>query len=308
MINVAFFGTSEYSVPSLQKLIDSENVDIKIVITKKDQKVNRGQKIEESPVAKVARKNNIEVCKPVKLKEDREVIERLKDLDIDYFAVISYGQILSKEILDIPKASINAHASLLPKYRGSSPIQTAILNGDKITGVTTMLMDIGLDTGDILKKVEIPINDVDDEETMFSKLSMLSADLLYDTIVGFNNIIPIKQDEREVLNTRLIKKEDGYIDLSFNSERVFNMVRAYKTWPTCFIEYNNENMKITKVEKVLEEENNNIKNESKIVNDRLSIYKKDLYLKTNDGYIKLINIKLPGKKEIDARSFINGIK
>ena len=308
MINVAFFGTSEYSVPSLQKLIDSEIVDVKIVITKQDQKVNRGQKLEESPVAKVAKSNGIEVCKPTKLKEDREVIDRLKSLNIDYFAVISYGQILSKEILDIPKASINAHASLLPKYRGSSPIQTAILNGDKITGVTTMLMDVGLDTGDILKTTEIPISDEDDEETMFSKLSILSADLLYDTIVDFNNIIPIKQDESKVVNTRLIKKEDGYIDLSLNSERVFNMVRAYKTWPTCFIEYNNENMKITKAEKVLEEENNNIKNESKKLNDRLSIYKKNLYLKSNDGYIKLINVKLPGKKEMDARSFINGIK
>ena len=308
MINVAFFGTSEYSVPSLQKFINSELIGVKIVITKQDQKVNRGQKLEESPVAKVAKSNEIEVCKPAKLKEDREVIDRLKSLNIDYFAVISYGQILSKEILDIPKASINAHASLLPKYRGSSPIQTAILNGDKITGVTTMLMDVGLDTGDILKNIEIPISDEDDEETMFNKLSILSADLLYDTIIDFNNIIPIKQDESKVLNTRLIKKEDGYIDLSLNSERVFNMVRAYKTWPTCFIEYNNENMKITKVEKVLEEENNNIKKESKLLNERLSIYKKNLYLKTNDGYVKIINIKLPGKKEMEARSFINGIK
>ena len=308
MINVAFFGTSEYSVPSLKKLIDSDLIDVKIVVTKQDQKVNRGQKIEESPIAKVARNNNIELCKPVKLKEDREVIERLKRLNIDYFVVISYGQILSKEILDIPKASINAHASLLPKYRGSSPIQTAILNGDKITGVSTMLMDVGLDTGDILKKIEIPINDEDDEETMFSKLSMLSADLLHDTIVDFNNIVPIKQDEDKVTCTKLIKKEDGYIDLSYDSNKVFNMVRAYKTWPTCFIEYNNDNMKITKVEKVLEDDFMNIKNESKILNERLNIYKKDLYLKTKDGYIKIINIKLPGKKEMEARSFINGIK
>ena len=308
MINVAFFGTSEYSVPSLKKLIDSDLIDVKIVVTKQDQKVNRGQKIEESPIAKVARNNNIELCKPAKLKEDREVIERLKRLNIDYFVVISYGQILSKEILDIPKASINAHASLLPKYRGSSPIQTAILNGDKITGVSTMLMDVGLDTGDILKKIEIPINDEDDEETMFSKLSMLSADLLFDTIVDFNNIVPMKQDEDKVTCTKLIKKEDGYIDLSYDSNKVFNMVRAYKTWPTCFIEYNNDNMKITKVEKVLEDDFMNIKNESKILNERLNIYKKDLYLKTKDGYIKIINIKLPGKKEMEARSFINGIK
>ena len=308
MISVAFFGTSEYSVPSLQKLIESNLIDVKVVVTKQDQKVNRGQKIEESPVAKFAKSNNIEVCKPVKLKEDREVIEKLKKLDIDYFAVISYGQILSKEILDIPKASINAHASLLPKYRGSSPIQTAILNGDKTTGVTTMLMDVGLDTGDILKKVEVPINDEDDEETLFSKLSIISADLLHDTIVDFSNIIPIKQDEEKVTYTKLIKKEDGYIDISYDNEKVFNMIRAYKTWPTCFIEYNQDNMKITKAEKVLEEEYNNIKSESKLLNDRLYIYKKNLYIKTKDGFIKLINIKLPGKKEMEARSFINGIK
>ena len=308
MINVAFFGTSEYSVPSLEKLIKSDEVSVKIVVTKQDQKANRGQKLEESPVAKVARENNIEVCKPVKLKEDREVINRLKELKIDYFVVISYGQILSKELLDIPKASINAHASLLPKYRGSSPIQTAILNGDKKTGVTTMLMDVGLDTGDILKVKELDILDEDDEETMFYKLSILSADLLIDTILDFNNIIKIKQDENKVSNTKLIKKEDGYIDLSISSEKVFNMVRAYKTWPTCYIEYNNENMKITKVEKVSIGERDELENESKKLNDRLVIFKKNLYLKTNDGYIKLISIKLPGKKEMDARSFINGIK
>ena len=308
MINVAFFGTSEYSVPSLEKLIKSDEVSVKIVVTKQDQKANRGQKLEESPVAKVARENNIEVCKPVKLKEDREVINRLKELKIDYFVVISYGQILSKELLDIPKASINAHASLLPKYRGSSPIQTAILNGDKKTGVTTMLMDVGLDTGDILKVKELDILDEDDEETMFYKLSILSADLLIDTILDFNNIIKIKQDENKVSNTKLIKKEDGYLDLSISSEKVFNMVRAYKTWPTCYIEYNNENMKITKVEKVNIGECDELENESKKLNDRLVIFKKNLYLKTNDGYIKLISIKLPGKKEMDARSFINGIK
>ena len=308
MINVAFFGTSEYSVPSLEKLIKSDEVSVKIVVTKQDQKANRGQKLEESPVAKVARENNIEVCKPVKLKEDREVINRLKELKIDYFVVISYGQILSKELLDIPKASINAHASLLPKYRGSSPIQTAILNSDKKTGVTTMLMDVGLDTGDILKVKELDILDEDDEETMFYKLSILSADLLIDTILDFNNIIKIKQDENKVSNTKLIKKEDGYLDLSISSEKVFNMVRAYKTWPTCYIKYNNENMKITKVEKVKAGECDGLENESKKLNDRLVIFKKNLYLKTNDGYIKLNNIKLPGKKEMDARSFINGIK
>ena len=214
MINVAFFGTSEYSVPSLEKLINSELIDVKIVVTKQDQKVNRGQKLEESPVAKVARVNNIEVLKPIKLKEDREVIDRLKELNIDYFAVISYGQILSKEILNMPKASINAHASLLPKYRGSSPIQTSILNGDKVTGVTTMLMDVGLDTGDILKKVEVNISDEDDEDTMFNKLSLISADILYDTIIDFDNITRVKQDEDKATKTKLINKEDGYIDLS----------------------------------------------------------------------------------------------
>ena len=290
MINIAFFGTSEYSVPSLEKLINSELIDVKIVVTKQDQKVNRGQKLEESPVAKVARVNNIEVLKPIKLKEDREVIDRLKELNIDYFAVISYGQILSKEILDIPKASINAHASLLPKYRGSSPIQTSILNGDKVTGVTTMLMDVGLDTGDILKKVEVNISDEDDEETMFNKLSLISADILYDTIIDFDNITRVKQDEDKATKTKLINKEDGYIDLSYTSERVFNMVRAYKTWPTCYIEYNNDNMKITKVAKVELEENNK-------------------YILVNENNsIKLVNIKLPGKKEMEARSFINGIK
>lgn len=308
MISVAFFGTSNYSVPSLQKLIDNNKIDVKVVVTKQDQKVNRGQKVEESSVARLAREYNIEVLKPAKIKDDVDVINRLKTLNIDYFITISYGQILSKEILDIPKASINAHASLLPLYRGSSPIQTALLNGDKLTGVTTMIMDVGLDTGDILKTKEVIINDEDDEETMFDKLSIISADLLIDTIIDFDNITPIKQNEEKATKTKLIKKEDGYIDKAYDYEKVFNMVRAFKKWPTCYIEYNNDYMKITKVEKVDKDEFDYIENKSRIINDRLYIYRKNLFLKTQNGFVRIIKLKLPSKKEIDANSFINGIK
>ena len=308
MISVAFFGTSDYSVPSLQKLIDNNKIDVKVVVTKQDKKVNRGQKIEESKIASLAKKNNIEVLKPIKIKEDIDTIKRLKELNVDYFVTISYGQILSKEILDIPKASINAHASLLPKYRGSSPIQYALLNGDKVTGVTTMIMDVGLDTGDILKTKEVIINDEDDEEIMFNKLSIISADLLIDTILDFDNIKPIKQNEDKATKTKLIKKEDAYIDKDYDCDKAFNMVRAFKKWPTCYIEYNNDNMKVTKVERVPEKEYIYIDHESRKLDDRLFIYRKKLFLKTKNGFIQIIKLKLPSKKEIDANSFINGIK
>lgn len=308
MISVVFFGTNKYSVPSLKALIDNKDIDVKLVVTKEDKKVNRGQKIEETDVAKIAKEHNIEVYKPKKIKEDIQTINRLKEVNADYFIVISYGQILSKEILLIPKASINAHGSLLPKYRGASPIQTAILNGEKVTGVTTMLMDEGFDTGDILLKKEININDEDDEETLFNKLSLISADLLIDTIFNFDNIKPIKQDDASATKSKLIDKLDAEIKEEYNSDIVFNMVRAYKTWPTCFINYKDDVMKIIKVEKINDEELNEINNKKENINDRLYICNKKLYLKTNDGFIHILKLKLPGKKEIDDKSFINGLK
>ena len=308
MISVVFFGTNKYSVPSLKALIDNKDIDVKLVVTKEDKKVNRGQKIEETDVAKIAKEHNIEVYKPKRIKEDIQTINRLKEVNADYFIVISYGQILSKEILLIPKTSINAHGSLLPKYRGASPIQTAILNGEKVTGVTTMLMDEGLDTGDILLKKEININDEDDEETLFNKLSLISADLLIDTIFNFDNIKPIKQDDASATKSKLIDKLDAEIKEEYNSDIVFNMVRAYKTWPTCFINYKDDVMKIIKVEKINDEELNEINNKKENINDRLYICNKKLYLKTNDGFIHILKLKLPGKKEIDDKSFINGLK
>ena len=167
-MNIVFMGTPDFSVPTLQKLYDDKNINISYVVTKADSKSSRGQKINYSEVKKKAIELNLPILQPNKIKEDRDVINKLIEAKPDFIIVVAYGQILSKEILDIPKyASINGHASLLPKYRGASPIQSAILNGDKVTGTTSMLMDVGLDTGDILEQNKIEISDKERESKIW---------------------------------------------------------------------------------------------------------------------------------------------
>lgn len=171
-------GTPDFSVPTLTKLYNDKEIEISFVVTKVDSKSNRGQKINFSDVKKKAVELGLDVLQPIKIKEDKETIEKIKYTNPDFIIVVAYGQILSKEILDIPKfACINGHASLLPKYRGASPIQSAILNGDEITGTTSMLMEEGLDTGDILEQKSITIDKKETSDTLFEKLSILTADL-----------------------------------------------------------------------------------------------------------------------------------
>ena len=171
-MKIIFMGTPDFSVPTLEKLYKEADIEISYVVTKADMKSSRGQRINFSDVKKKALELNLNILQPIKIKEDREVIEKIKKTEPDFIIVVAYGQILSKEILDIPKyACINGHASLLPRYRGASPIQSAILNGDEITGTTTMLMDEGLDTGDILLQEKIVIDKKETSETLFNKLS-----------------------------------------------------------------------------------------------------------------------------------------
>ena len=188
-MNIAFMGTPDFAVPTLEKLHEDRDISIKYVVTKYDSKSKRGQEIIFSPVKNKALEYNIEILQPLKIKDDREVIAKLRNADLDFIIVVAYGEILSKEILDIPKcACINGHASLLPKYRGASPIQSAILYGDKVTGTTSMLMDVGLDTGDILEQSEIAIEDKETSDSLFEKLSYLTADTVYHTIKNFDKI------------------------------------------------------------------------------------------------------------------------
>lgn len=306
-MKIVFMGTPDFSVPTLEKLYRENDIDILYVVTKADTKSNRGQKINFSEVKKKAIELGIDILQPIKIKDDKEVIEKIKSATPDFIIVVAYGQILSKDILDIPKvACINGHASLLPKYRGASPIQSAILNGDEITGTTTMLMDVGLDTGDILMQREICIDKKETSDSLFEKLSYLTADLILETVKNFENINRKKQDESQVTKSVIIKKEYGKIDFKVETcYEIDRKIRAYTSWPSAFIDIDGVQYKIWDID--ISDSNIDLANATKFSDD-IYIYSNKLYAKCKDGIIEILELQKSGKNRMKSKDFINGLK
>lgn len=300
-------GTPDFSVPTLEKLYSDKNIHIEYIVTKSDTKSNRGQKINYSAIKLKAIELGLKVLQPIKIKEDRNIINLLKEAEPDFIVVVAYGQILSKEILDIPKvACINGHASLLPKYRGASPIQSAILNGDKVTGTTTMLMDIGLDTGDILEQKIINIDDRETSDSLFEKLSYLTADTIYHTLCNYDNIKKVKQDDLKSSKSVIIKKDFGKIN--FNNESKVDIdrkIRAYTSWPSAYIDFEGDKLKIWDVEDITYDIN---LDKAKLICDNIYVYNGNIIAKCKDGYLKINEIQKSGKRRMNSKDFINGLK
>ena len=306
-MKIVFMGTPDFSVPSLSKLYNDDDIDISYVVTKADTRSSRGQKIIFSDVKKKALEYNINILQPIKIKDDRDVIEKIKKAEPDFIVVVAYGQILSKEILDIPKyACINGHASLLPKYRGASPIQSAILNGDEKTGTTAMLMDVGLDTGDILLQKEITIDKKETSDILFDKLSYLTADVILESIKGFDNIKRVKQDDSLATKSAIIKKEYGKID--FKNETKVNIdrkIRAYTSWPSAYIIKDDVQYKIWDID--ICDDNIKLYDENKFSDD-IYIVNDKIYAKCKDGIIEILELQKSGKNRMKSKDFINGLK
>jgi methionyl-tRNA formyltransferase len=242
-------GTPRFAVASLKVLIDGKE-DVSLVVTQPDRAKGRGHVVVAPPIKELALSLGIETIQPLKLK-DESLYSKLSALNPEFIIVVAYGRILPLEILKIPKyGCINVHASLLPKYRGAAPIQWAVLNGDKVTGVTTMLMDEGLDTGDMLVKKELSVEDTDTTASLFEKLSLLGAEALIETINGMRAgiIRPVAQSG-EATYAPPLKKQDGRIDWQRTTDELFNFVRGMYPWPGAFCYLNNERIKIIKVRK-----------------------------------------------------------
>ena len=307
-MKIVFMGTPDFSVPTLEKLHSDKSIDISYVVTKADSKSSRGQKINFSDVKKKAIELGINILQPERIKEDRYTINKIKDIKPDFIIVVAYGQILSREILDIPKyACINGHASLLPKYRGASPIQSAILNGDKITGTTSMLMEEGLDTGNILEQNSVTIDKKETSDSLFKKLSILTANTILHTIKNFENIKSVKQDNDKATKSVIIKKEFGKIDFkNENKIDVDRKIRAYTSWPSAYIDLNEkEKLKIWDVD--LEFNNIDLSNSKKLTDD-IYIINDKLYAKCKDGFIRITKVQKSGKNKMSAKDYINGLK
>lgn len=232
-MKILYMGTPDFAVLPLEKLIEGGH-EICGVVTREDKPKGRGMKVMMTPVKECAITHNIPVFQPSSVKNG-ELDGVLSELSPEMIVVVAYGKILPKSILDFPKyGCINLHGSLLPKYRGSAPIQHAVLNGDEVSGVSTMLMDEGMDTGAMLLKKEVRIEDGDTSESMFDKLSEVGADLLLETVNNIECITPVPQDESLATYAPPIKKEDAKIDWSKTTLEVLNLIRGSFSWPIAF--------------------------------------------------------------------------
>lgn len=298
-MKIVFMGTPDFAVPSLKKIIDTFGVEC--VFTQPDKPKGRGKKIAYSPVKEVALEQNIKVLQPVKLKNDEEAIKYLKDLKPDFIIVVAFGQILTKEVLDIPKyGCINLHGSLLPMYRGAAPLNWAIINGEKKSGNTTMLMDVGLDTGDMLLKDEVEITDDMTAGNLHDILMERGADLLIKTIEGLYNgtITPEKQSE-ETFYAKMLNKELALINWNNSAEDIHNLVRGLNPWPIAYTNYEDKPMKIY-ASKVLREDS---KREPGTI---VSVSKEGMKVATKDGILLIKKIQFPNGKPLTIEQYING--
>lgn len=299
-MKIVFMGTPEFAVPSLEAIIN--NFGVEAVFTQPDRPKGRGKKVAMSPVKEVALKNNIEVCQPTKLKNEPEFIEKLKKIEPDFIIVVAYGQILSKEVLEIPKyACINLHASLLPKYRGAAPLNWAIINGEKKSGNTTMLMDVGLDTGDMLMSQEVEINEDMTAGDLHDILMHQGGKLLVETINKMvkGEINPQKQDESSTCYASMLDKKIACIDWKNSAKNIHNLIRGLNPWPVAYTYYNDKAMKIYKSQ-VLNEKS------SKEPGTIIEVSKNGLKIACGDGILLVKEIQFPGKKSLKVEEYIRG--
>ena len=294
--NVVFMGTPDFSVPVLKMLI--ENTNVVMVVTQPDKIVGKNKNVSFSPVKSVAIENNIPIFQPQKIKE---FYEPLQNLNIDLIVTCAYGQIIPKKVLDIPKyGCVNVHASLLPKYRGSAPIQWCLFNGDEKTGVTIMYMDEGMDSGDIIKLKEIPITNDDNVGTLHDKLSILGTDLLQEVLPSiFDGTAPRIKQSVDYTLAPMIKREDERIDFNLSGKEIIGRIKGLNPWPLANVIINNQEIKILEAEFL----KSNITKPGIIK----ELDKKNLGITCRDGIIYLKKIKPSGKKIMEINSFINGI-
>lgn len=299
-MKIVFMGTPEFAVPSLEILIN--NFGVEAVFTQPDKPKGRGKKLAMSPIKELALKHGIKVYQPQKLKNNLEAIEAIKSLDPDFIVVVAYGQILPKDVIDIPKyACINVHASLLPSYRGAAPINWAIINGEDKTGITTMFMDTGLDTGDMLLKKEVNITPDMTAGELHDILKEIGAELLLETInkMVSGEITPIKQGDSQTSYASMLDKKMALIDWNSTAAEIHNLIRGLNPWPVAFTHYKDQVMKIYKSQ-VLDKES------CKCSGTIISVSNDGIEVACGKGVLLLKEIQFPGKKVLTVEQYLRG--
>ncbi len=298
-MRVLFMGTPDIAASALLKLIE-EKFEVVGVVSQPDKPKGRGHKLMPTDVKVVALEHNIEVFQPESLKngELKEVLDTLKP---DVIAVVAYGKILPKYVLDYPRyGCINMHASLLPKYRGAAPIQWSVINGDAVTGVTTMLMNEGLDTGDMLLKREVEIGEYETSEELFDRMAVVGGEVLAETLKNIENITPTPQNHENSTYAPMISKEMGNIDWSKPARAISKLVCGMNSWPLAYTFYMSEMMKVIAA-KVGEDS-------AKGENGEILGYEKDkgLRVKCGEGTLYITRVQFAGGKKLDVGEYLKG--
>ena len=298
--DVVFCGTPQFAVPTLEKLFESFNVQL--VVTQPDRPKGRGLELVASPVKTAAVALGLPIYQPEKIKQNEELRTKLLQIAPAAIIVVGYGRIIPPWMLELPKyGNINLHASLLPKYRGAAPIQWAIANGETVTGVTTMRIDEGLDTGDILLQQELAISPEDTSETLAPRLAALGAELMIETLRGLEGgtIHPEPQNDAQATLAPVLKKEDGRIDFHRSANEIYNRLRGFQPWPGAFTTFRGKNLNVTAARPA-------------------SMLAPHAQVLVNDGRffvgcgestaLELLEVQAEGKKRISAGDFVHGYR
>ncbi|HUC30198.1 MAG TPA: methionyl-tRNA formyltransferase [Candidatus Acidoferrum sp.] len=300
-LDLVFCGTPAFAVPTLEKLIAARN-RVHLVVTQPDRPKGRGLELVASPVKESARRLNLPIIQPDRIKNNEEFRAQLSALKPDAIIVVGYGRLIPQWMLDLPRlGNINLHGSLLPKYRGAAPIQWAIASGETLTGVTTMRLDAGLDTGDILRQREIAITSEDTAETLAPRLATLGADLMVETLLGLEDgsLRGRPQDNSRATLAPILKKEDGAVDFSRSAVEILNRMRGFQPWPGAYTKFRGKNLQILK---------------ARLASDRLPVAELQATgasLLVGCGQktsLELLELQLEGKKRGPAVDFIHGYR
>lgn len=301
-MKVIFMGTPEFAVPTLKKLHENGH-EIQLVVTQPDKPSGRGKKLKKSEVKEAAEQLGLPVFQPDKIKK-QENIQVLKQYNPDVIVVVAYGQLLSREILELPKyGCINVHASLLPNLRGAAPLNWSIINGEKKTGVTTMKMDVGLDTGDMLLKTEVEITENMNVGELHDILMHKGADLLIETLdkLGKNEIVPEKQDDSLFDYAPMFNNENRKIDWNAEAKSIHNLIRGLSPWPTAYFIMEGKSVKVYEASYTDEKTDYSPGYVIKAEND-------GIYVAAGNGTVIIKEIQMPGKKKMKVDAYLRGNK
>jgi methionyl-tRNA formyltransferase len=302
-MKLVFCGTPQFAVPSLERLA-AAGFDLQLVLTQPDRPQGRGMELTAPPVKQSAIKLGLPVLQPEKIKRNEDLQRRLTELRPDAIIVVGYGRIIPPWMLELPPyGNINVHASLLPKYRGAAPIQWAIAAGERVTGVTTMHLNEGLDTGDILLQEEIEIPEDETAMTLAPKLARLGADLLVKTLRGLEEkkIVARPQDHSQASLAPILTREDGLVDFHRTAQEIYNRLRGFQPWPGAYTQFRGKNLKFADARPV--------EMQSKHDPGKLFTVNDDLHVACAGGtMLRLLQLQPEGKKPMSAREFINGYR